>query len=38
VASQRLSKVLEAKAQKAKVKRREDEEPTLFDMLDNAGA
>ena len=33
VASQRLSKVLEAKAQKVKAKRREDEEPTLFDVL-----
>jgi hypothetical protein len=35
VASQRLSKALEAKAQKAKAKRREDEEPTRFDVLDN---
>jgi len=35
VASQRLSKALEVKAQKAKVKRRKDEQPTLFDMLGN---
>jgi len=35
VASQRLSKILEAKAQKVKANRRKDEEPTLFDMLDN---
>jgi hypothetical protein len=33
VASQRLSKVLEANAQKVKAKRRKDEEPTLFDRL-----
>jgi hypothetical protein len=33
VASQRLSKVLEANAQKVKAKRREDEEPMLFDVL-----
>jgi hypothetical protein len=33
VASQRLSKAPEAEAQKAKAKRREDEEPTLFDEL-----
>jgi len=36
VASQRRSKVLEAKAQKVKAKRREDEEPTLFDVPGNA--
>jgi hypothetical protein len=33
VASQRLSKVAEGKAQKVKAKRRKDEEPTLFDLL-----
>ena len=33
VASQRLSKVLEAKAQKAKAKRSKDTQPTLFDLL-----
>ena len=36
VASQRLSKVSQAKAQKVKAKRRKDEEPTLFDRLGDA--
>jgi 16S rRNA G966 N2-methylase RsmD len=36
VASQRLSKVLDAKAQKVKAKRKKDEEPTLFDLLGDA--
>jgi hypothetical protein len=33
VASQRLSRVLDAKTQKVKAKRRKDEEPMLFDLL-----
>ena len=33
VASQRLSKVLNAKAQKARAKRSKDTQPTLFDLL-----
>jgi hypothetical protein len=33
VASQRLSKVLNTKAQKARVKRIKDTQPTLFDLL-----
>ena len=33
VASQRLSKVPEVKAQKVKAKRRKDAEPTLFDWM-----
>src|SRR5882724_10529865 len=36
VVSQRLSKVLDAKAQKVKAKRKKDEEPTLFDLLGDA--
>ena len=33
VASQRLSRVSEVKAQKAKAKRSKDTQPTLFDLL-----
>jgi len=33
VASQRLSKVLNTKAQKARAKRSKDTQPTLFDLL-----
>jgi hypothetical protein len=36
VTSQRLSKVIQAKEQKVKAKRNKDEEPTLFDRLDDA--
>jgi len=36
VASQRLSKVLQTKAQKVKAKRRKDAEPTLFDWMGDA--
>ncbi len=36
VASQRLSKVAEVKAQKVKAKRRKDAEPTLFDWMGDA--